>query len=163
MTKDKSTRDELVFLLTRGNAHMPFEEVVDDFPAAKMNAKFTHGKYTFWGLLEHIRRTQKDILNFIVDENYKEPEWPEDYWPGKNKKADRSAWNKTIKEFLQDRKALVKLIEDPKTDLYKKIPWGSGQTFIREILVIADHNAFELGEFSIMRQTLSAWGKNHKE
>lgn len=163
MDKDKFIREELVFLLTHGNAHMPYDEVVADFPEDKMNEVFPHGKYSFWGLLEHIKRTQKDILSFITDEGYEEPEWARAYWPLKSENADKTAWDTTIEEFLQDRHILKTLIEDPQTDLYKTIPWGNGQTFMRETLVVSDHTAFELGEFSIMRQTLSAWGKDHKE
>ncbi len=160
---DTLLRDELVSLLSHGNAHMPFEEIVAEFPEDKMNEIFPNGKYSFWGLLEHMKRTQRDILNFITDKNYKELEWPRDYWPAESEKADRATWDKTINDFLNDRNALQKLIEDPTTDLFAKIPWGTGQTFIREILVVADHNSFELGEFSIMRKTLSTWGKSHKE
>ena len=140
---------------------MTFEEAVADFPESKMNTKFTNGDYTFWHLLEHIRRTQKDILDFIINPDYKEREWPKDYWPGKNEKAAKRDWDETTSAFLKDRKKLEKLVKNPKTDLYKKIPHGTGQTIFREIIVITDHNAYHLGEFAIMRQVLSAWGKSH--
>jgi hypothetical protein len=161
MNTDKITRDELIFHLLKGNAHMPFEEAVVDFPEEKMNTLFPNGDYTFWHLLEHIRRTQADILDFMVNPEYKELEWPHDYWPEKNKKATKKDWEQTIKGFLKDRTALQKLVEDPNTDLYAKIPHGTGQTVIREIIVIVDHNAYHLGEFAIMRQVLGAWGKSH--
>ena len=185
MNTDKFTRDELVFHLFKGNAHMTFEEAVSDFPVKKMNELFTNGDYTFWHLLEHIRRTQNDILDFITNPDYKEREWPRDYWPariatparsaastadwqsvaggpGKNEKATKKDWDETISAFLKDRKKLQQLVENPKTDLYKKIPHGTGQTIFREIIVIVDHTAYHLGEFAIMRQALNAWGNNQK-
>lgn len=162
MNADKFIRDELVFQLLKGNAHMPFEEAVADFPDAKMNTLFTNGEYTFWHLLEHIRRTQADILDFMVNPDYKELEWPADYWPAPDKKATRKDWDTTVKGFLKDRAVLQKLVENPKTDIYARIPHGTGQTIMREIFVIADHNAYHLGEFAIMRQVLEAWGKSHK-
>lgn len=174
MNSEKFTRDELVFQLLKGNAHMSFEEAVAEFPEAKMNTLFTNGEYTFWHLLEHIRRTQADILDFMINPDYKELEWPADYWPARiatqsvaggpapDKKATKKDWDTTVKGFLKDRAALQMLVGDPKTDLYARIPHGSGQTVFREILVVADHNAYHLGEFAIMRQVLGAWGKSHK-
>lgn len=162
MQSESYIRSELVFHLTKGHAHMPFTEAVENFPEEHFNTKFTNGDYTFWHLLEHIRRTQEDILDFMVNDNYKEREWPKDYWPAKDAKATKEDWEKTVRDFAEDQKQLVKLIENPKTDLYKKLPQGTGQTVFREIWVIVDHNAYHIGEFAIMRQVLNAWDKNHK-
>jgi hypothetical protein len=162
MKTESALRDELVFHLLKGHAHMTFDEAVTDFPLKHINTVFTNGVYTFWHLLEHIRRTQKDILDFMVNPDYKEPRWPDDYWPGNEKKAVKKDWDKTIKGFLKDQKELQKLVEDPKTDLYKKLPHGTGQTVMREIIVVTDHNAYHLGEFAIMRQVLGAWDKKRK-
>lgn len=162
MKTEDYIREELIFHLTHGNAHMTFEDAVQDFPTNKINTKFTNGDYTFWHLAEHIRRTQADILNFVTNPNYEEIEWPKDYWPEKDEKANRAQWAKTIRDFKQDRDELIKLIKSKKVDLYKKIPKGTGQTLFREIIVVTDHNAYHLGEFAIMRQVLSAWGKSHK-
>ncbi len=162
MNTEEYIRDELVFHLTLGHAHMPFDEAIHDFPTSKINEKFLNEEYTFWHLLEHIRRTQADILNFMVNPDYKEPEWPKDYWPEKSEKANRVQWAKTIRDFKKDQKELVKLVKDNKIDLYKKIPKGTGQTVFREIFVVTDHNAYHIGEFAIMRQALNAWGKSHK-
>jgi hypothetical protein len=161
MNEEKLLRDELIFHLTVGHAHMSFEDAVADFPLDKVNALFPNGDYTFWHLLEHIRRTQNDILDFMVHSNYKDKKWPEAYWPGKNEKATKKEWDTTIKSFLKDREQLEKLVADPKTDLYKKLPHGTGQTVMREIIVVTDHNAYHLGEFAIMRQVLNAWGEKH--
>ncbi len=162
MSEEKYIRSELVFHLTQGHAHMSFVDAVVDFPEEHYNTKFTNGDYTFWHLLEHIRRTQEDILDFSVNKDYKERSWPHDYWPEKDARATQTDWERTVQEFLRDQEALKKHIEDPKTDLYQKFPHGTGQTLFREIWVIVDHNAYHIGEFAIMRQVLNAWGKDHK-
>lgn len=159
MDKDKALRDELIFQLTKGHAHMGFLDAVADFSEEKMNEKFTNGEYTFWHLLEHIRRTQNDILEFMVNPDYKEREWPKDYWPEKDKKATQKDWDKTVRLFKEDQKKLQEVVEDEKIDLYAKIPHGTGQTIMREILVIVDHNAYHIGEFAIMRQVFNNWKK----
>src|SRR5689334_14089351 len=127
MNQEKALREELVFQLTKGHAHMSFAEAVDKFPEEKMNEKFTNGDYTFWDLLEHIRRTQNDILEFIENPQYKDREWPKDYWPEKEKKAMKEDWDETVFLFHEDQKKLQTIIEDEKNDLYAKIPHGTGQ------------------------------------
>ena len=154
-------RDELIFLLIRGNAHMGFEEAVADFPDSAMNTPFPNGEYTPWHLLEHMRLTQWDILDFIRNPAYEERQWPRDYWPPRDKQATRDDWDTTIRSFLADRESLKELVADLATDLNATIPHGSGQTFQREILVVADHNAYHTGEFAIMRQVMGTWGKSH--
>lgn len=152
------TRDELIFLLMRGNAHMSFEEAVADFPDSAMNKPFPNGEYTPWHLLEHIRLTQWDILDFVGNPNYQERHWPHDYWPPTDKQATRAEWDNTIRAFLDDRQALRDLVADPTTDLSVTIPHGDGQTVMREVLVVSDHNAYHTGEFAIMRQVMGTWG-----
>ncbi len=155
-------REELIFLLTRGNAHMGFEDAVKDFPESAMNTTFPNGAYTPWHLLEHIRLTQWDILDFIRNPAYQEGQWPQDYWPSTDAQATREDWDETIRRFLADRQALKELVADPATDLNATIPHGSGQTIMREILVVADHNAYHTGEFAIMRQVMGTWGKGRR-
>ena len=159
MTDESQIREELIKLLKSGHAHMPLSEAVKDFPQKHMNTLFTNGTYSSWGLLEHIRITQWDILEFIINPNYKEISWPDAYWPPKGKNATKKDWEKTIAQFEKDNIALQKLVENPKTDLYAKIPHGDGQTIYREILVVGDHNSYHIGEFAIMRQTMGTWGK----
>ena len=159
MDKDKALRDELIFQLTKGHAHMGLADAVAAFPEEKMNDKFPNGDYTFWHLLEHIRRTQEDILEFIINPGYKDKEWPKDYWPAKDMKATQKEWDVTLEGFKEDQNKLKQLVEDGKNDLYAKIPHGTDQTIIREILVIVDHNGYHLGEFAIMRQVLNNWKK----
>ena len=155
--EDKTLREHLLALLKGGNAHMTLEEAVADFPQDKINDIFPNGEYSSWHLLEHIRRTQNDILNFIINLNYQELSWPKDYWPARSEKATKKDWEKTINSFQKDIQALEKLVASPKTDLFAKIKWGDGQTILREILLVADHNAYHIGELAIMRQTMDAW------
>ena len=159
MNQDKILREHLLSLLKGGNAHMTLDDAVKNYPVSGINDIFPNGEYSSWHLLEHIRRTQNDILNFIVDPNYKELNWPKDYWPERNKKATQKDWKQTIELFEKDTKALEKIVSNPKTNLYAKIPWGEGQTILREILLVADHSAYHIGEFAIMRQAMDTWNR----
>ena len=133
-----------------------------DFPENQYNTIFPNGTYSAWDLLEHIRITQKDILDFVINPAYKETlKWPDDYWPPKTKKANKEDWEKTITDFNHDLKKLQELAIDSKIDLSEKIAWGEGQTIVREFHLVADHNAYHLGEFAIMRQVMGTWGKTH--
>jgi hypothetical protein len=153
-------KSRLVELLTNSQAHMGFNEAVKDFPLSQINTKFPHGQYSAWGLLEHIRITQADILEFMVATKYLEKDWPKDYWPDPKLKATPKSWQATIDQYQADLKYLVKLVKDPKTQLAAKVPNGTGQTILREILVVADHTAYHIGEFAILRQVMSTWPKS---
>ncbi len=117
--------------------------------------------YSFWGALEHIRRAQADILDFIKNPKYHEQEWPKDYWPEKGTLATEADWKKTLRAYKKDRAELARLIEDPKTDLNAKAPTGTGQTILREILLAADHTAYEIGELATMRRVFGHWDITH--
>lgn len=155
--KDESLRQHLIYLLGGGGAHAKFDEVVSDFPA-KLRGKRVEGlPYTAWMLLEHMRIAQRDILDFSVNPKYKAREWPEGYWPKSEAPPNPGAWNDSIKEFKKDLKAMEDLVANSKTDLYAKIPWGEGQTVLREALLVADHNAYHLGQLVTLRRLLGAW------
>ena len=156
-------RKQLITALTTSQAHGDFASIVADFPMDRINDKAPHSDYTAWRLLEHIRRTQKDILDFMVEPVYKERQWPKDYWPEEGVIADETMWHKTIDEYQEDMKNLIKLVEDKATDLSSKVKNGDGQTIAREIIMVIDHNAYHLGEFSILRQVMGTWPKNHNK
>ena len=162
MTLDTQLREGLNALLTGGNAHMTFEQAVADFPLEHMNTNPPHVSYTPWHLLEHLRRAQWDILEFIINPEHVSPPWPEGYWPTPDEQADRAAWEKTIASFHADQHALSVLVMDPETDLVTPIPYGTGQTILREILVVADHNAYHIGEFAVLRQVMQTWNDPHE-
>jgi hypothetical protein len=161
MADELNIREHLVQLLTESHAHMTFEEAVKDFPPEQMNTVIPNGVYTAWHLLEHLRLSQWDILDFIRNPNYQEGNWPEDYWPPRDRKASREDWDRTIAGFQADRHSLVEIAHDQATDLSAPIPHGSGQTIFRELLLVADHNAYHIGEFAIMRQVMGTWGPEH--
>ena len=108
-------------------------------------------------LLEHMRIAQRDILEFTRNPDYVSPPWPAGYWPKAEAPPDDSAWNKSIRQFRRDRKAMQSLVSDPKSDLFARLPWGDGQTILREALLVADHNAYHLAQLVDVRRLLGAW------
>jgi hypothetical protein len=157
MQKDTVIRKELLALLIGGNAHMTFEEVVEGFPASRINDKAPNMPYAPWHILEHMRRAQHDIAMFILDPEFESPPWPQGYFPSVMEKTDQAGWEKIIRAFLDDRGLLEKMITDPQTDLFAPIAHAPEYTIYREILLAADHNAYHTGELAIMRQVLKAW------
>jgi hypothetical protein len=154
---DKALRKQLVELLTGGQAHAKFEEAVADLPAKLRGQKPKGMPHSPWMLLEHLRITQEDILDFSRDPKYVAPKWPEGYWPKTVAPPNASAWNKSIAAFHKDVKAMQALISNPKTDLFVRIPWGEGQTILREALLAADHNAYHIAQLVDVRRLLGAW------
>ncbi len=159
---DTVVREHILELLAGGGAHMPFAEAVADFPLASINTPFPNGTYTPWHLLEHLRISQWDILDFMRNPNYQEMDWPKDYWPPQDQQATPEDWERTITLFQADLRTLEGLVKDARTDLYARIPHGTGQTIFREMLLVADHNAYHIGEFAIMRQVMGTWPEGHK-
>jgi hypothetical protein len=150
MSKDISLREHLVKLLKGGNAHAEFEKVIEDFPVELRGKTPKGAEHSPWELLEHMRIAQSDILE--------SPNWPEGYWPGTPAPPDANAWDKSVKAFRKDLKSMCDLVSDKKTDLYAKIPHGSGQTILREALLAADHNSYHLGQTVLVRRLLGTWG-----
>jgi hypothetical protein len=153
----QALRQQLLALLKGGNAHVKFEEVVKDFPERQRGKKPEGQPHTAWRLLEHMRIAQWDILEFSRNSKHVSPEFPDAYWPETDAPPSAAAWDKSVKQFRADLKAMQDLVADPKTDLYASIPWGDGQTILREALLVADHNAYHLGELLMVRRLLGAW------
>jgi hypothetical protein len=154
---DEVVREELLALLRGGHAHMDFDEAVADFPPEAMNKTAPQVSYTPWELLEHIRIAQWDILAFIEDPDHVSPDWPEGYWPGEDETATEEAWAETVQKIRSDQEALMALVKDPETDLTAPLPHAPEYTAVREILTAADHYAYHLGEFGLMRQVMGTW------
>ena len=153
----EALRQQLTRLLDGLDAHMPFEDAVRDFPNEAMNHRPPNVDYTPWHLVEHLRLTQADILDYVTNPDYVEPEWPREYWPEPTASATRAAWDATITGFLADRAAIRALITDEDRDLFAVIPGTPGHTLLREVRIVADHNAYHVGEFAILRQVMGTW------
>jgi DinB superfamily len=154
---DQSLRDHLLELLRGGSAHLTFDKAIEGLPANLRGARAQDLPHTPWQLLEHLRLAQWDILDFSRNPDYEELKWPDDYWPETAAPPDDGAWDRSVEQFRSDLKAMADLVADPKTDLFAKIPWGKGQTILREALLIADHNAYHVGQMVTLRQSLGAW------
>ena len=150
-------REQVLALLKGGNAHVSFDNVFKDFPANLRGVKPNGAPHTAWQLLEHMHIAQWDILEFSRSAKHVSPEWPGGYWPKTEKPPDENAWKKSLASFKRDLKAMEKLVADPKTDLYTRIPHGTGQNIYREALLVADHNAYHLGQLVLLRRLLGAW------
>ena len=155
---DTEVRQHLVWLLEGGHAHTKFDDVVAKFPKDKIGVRPEGSPYSAWELLEHIRLAQEDILRFSLSADYVSPAWPEGYWPGKPAPVHEADWDKSIRAFRKDLTEFIGLIRDREHDMYKKFPWGDGQTLMRQALLIADHNSYHLGELVLVRRLLGIWG-----
>jgi len=155
--KDKALREHVVYLLDGGGAHVKFDEVVTGIPPKLLGQKPASLPHSLWMLLEHLRIAQWDILEFSRNAKHVSPKWPEGYWPKTEAPSTAAVWNAGVKKFRLDLKAMQDLVKDPKTDLLARIPWGDGQTILREALLVADHNAYHLGQMLDARRLLGAW------
>ncbi len=155
MDTQQELKQQLLNYLEGEHAHKSLDGAVKGFPTGLMNTRHDGVPYTFWQLLEHIRITQNDVIEFIQNPKYKEKEWPKDYWPKKD--GDLKQWKLSIINYKKDLQELKKIVKNPKTDLLAKIPHGQGQTLLREAMLIVDHNAYHIGEFILMRRTLNIW------
>ena len=153
---DQALREQLISLLDGGNAHMSFDEFVRDFPVDKCGDRIEGLPYTAWQVLEHMRIAQWDILEFSRTANHVSPKWPKGYWPGEGQTGSPELWNETVEKFQNDLEAFEDLLRDPATDLLAKIPHGTGQTILREALVLADHNSNHLGALLVMNRIIKS-------
>jgi hypothetical protein len=154
---DKALRRHLLNLLHGKGAHVDFDAAVNGFPPDLRGKRPEGAAHSPWEILEHMRIAQWDILEFSRDAKHVSPDWPGGYWPKTPAPPDAHAWDKSIRAFRADLKAMCDLVEDPSTDLYARIPHGEGQTILREALLVADHNSYHLGEFVQTRRLLGAW------
>jgi hypothetical protein len=153
----KQLREHLLDLLNGGGAHARFDDAVKDMPEKLRGLKPEGLPHSAWMLLEHLRLAQWDILEFSRNSKYKSPKWPDDYWPKTEAPGSTAAWNKSVQQFRKDLKAMQDLVGNPKTDLYARIAWGDGQSILREALLLADHNAYHVGQLVDVRRLLGDW------
>lgn len=147
----------VVDFLTGRHAHATFDDAIADWPVELRGTKAKGLPHTGWQLLEHLRIAQWDILEFSRSADHVSPEWPEGYWPDHDAPPDDAAWTESVRLFQGDLKTMGDLVRDPATELFAKIPWGKGQTILREALLVIDHNAYHVGQLVTLRQALGAW------
>jgi hypothetical protein len=152
-----SLREHLLYLLGGGGAHLDFDKAVAGLPAELRGAKPAGQPHTPWRLLEHLRLAQWDILRFCVDPAHASPDWPGGYWPSGDAPPDAATWDRSVEAFRADLRAVRDLVADPASDLFEPLPHGQGQTLLREALLVADHNAYHLGQLVLVRRLLGAW------
>lgn len=153
-TNDTILRDHLLKLLDGGEAHIFFEELNEGFPVNLCHEKIDGLPYTAWQVLEHVRIAQWDIMEFARNADYVSPDFPEGYWP--EEAGSPELWEGTIAKIRDDLRQMEAIVTDPSTDLFKRIPHGTGQTMLRQALLIADHNSYHLGALTLMKRLLAA-------
>ncbi len=153
---DRILRDHLLEFLRGNSAHIDFKTAVQDFPPALYGEKPQGAPHSAWQLLEHIRFTLHDLLEFCTNPKYTEPEWPKDYWPESAAPPSTEGWAAAVRAVNEDLTAFEKLADDPGSNLYAQIPWGNGQTLLREILLAGDHTSYHLGQLVMLKKQLTA-------
>ncbi|MGH9431694.1 MAG: DinB family protein [Terriglobia bacterium] len=153
----KALREHVLYLLKGGGAHVDFEKAIARLPVKARGMRPQGAPHSPWEIIEHLRIAQWDILQFSVDSQHVSPPWPEGYWPDSPAPARAQAWERAVRDFRRDSEAMQKLVSNPATDVLAPIPHGSGQTILREALLVADHNAYHLGELVLVRRLLGAW------
>jgi hypothetical protein len=149
-----SLRTHIINLLTKAEAHVDVRSTLESFPPDLWGRKPEGAPHTPWQLLEHMRIAQWDILHFSLDPNHVSPKWPEEHWPESDTPKNAKDWEQSIQKFLADLDAVCDFVRDPSRDLFALIPHGSGQTLLREALLVADHNAYHLGQLVMIRRIL---------
>jgi len=154
---EESLRKHLVDVLSGHGAHIDWKGTFAGVPPKMRGVRPRGLPYSLWELLEHMRIAQWDILEFSRDAKHASPEWPAGYWPATQAPPTASAWDKSLKSFEKDLAAMKKLVSNPKTDIFAKIPHGTGQTILREAILVADHNSYHLGQALSVRRILGIW------
>lgn len=161
-TSSDPLRTQLMRLLDWEEAHVGFDKAVDGVPADRRGSLAPGFEHSVWQLLEHMRLAQKDILDFCVNTQYVHTlKWPDDYWPRNPVPPGETAWDASLKDFKADREALKQLAQDTGVDLFALVPTGKGQqTYLRALLLVADHNAYHVGQLVAVRRALGIWHKD---
>jgi uncharacterized damage-inducible protein DinB len=154
---DAALRELLSKQLAWEDAHASFDAAVANVPVEARGQQPAGVPHSLWQIVEHLRRAQHDILDFCRNADYQELKWPDDYWPPSPEPPQAGAWDESIAQYREDRRAFQDLTLDPDIDLYARIPHGSGQTYLREILLAADHAAYHVGQLVLVRRLLGIW------
>ena len=158
MPDDSALRAHLLELLRGGHAHTTFDDAVRDLPTDLAGVRPEGSPHSAWELVEHIRIAQEDILRFSQSASHVSPPWPKGYWPKSPQPKDAAQWAASVEAARRDLAEFEGMVRDPSRDLFRKFAWGEGQTLLREAMLIADHNAYHVGQLVIVRRLLGAWG-----
>ena len=154
---EQALREQLLKVIDWEEAHVPFDRAVKGIPPSMRGVVPNGWEHSAWQLVEHIRIAQADILEFSITAKYNAKKWPDDYWPKASAPRNAAAWSKSIAEIRTDRKKLQQLAKNPRIDLTAEIPHGTGQTYLREILLVAAHNSYHIGQIVSLRKQLGIW------
>ena len=157
MSSDSTLRSHLTDLLTARQAHCTFEDAVAHIPPARRGERPNELPYSVWELVDHLRRAQRDILDYCRDPNYEAHDWPEEYWPDTTSPPNEEAWDESVSRFKKDRSAMCDLVTDETIDLYDTVPSSNEHTYLREAMLVADHNAYHIGQIVTVRRQLGLW------
>lgn len=157
-TNNEAVLEQLIALITQGNAHITFDDAVKNIPFNILGEKPGNLPYSIWQIVEHIRIAQSDILDFSINSEYKTLQWPDEYWISEGNPANEAAWQNSLKQIQNDRNEFIQLLTDNNTNLYEPFPYGQGQNLFREALLIADHTSYHTGQIILIRRLLNNWG-----
>ena len=157
--RELALRDQLYELLRGAHAHVDVLSALKDFPAKLYGKKPKGAAHSAWEILEHMRIALRDLWEFSTSPEYVEKKWPDDYWPTEDAPPSKDDWKKSVKALKSDFAAFEKLVQDPDSNLYAEIPWGEGQTLLREVMLACTHTSYHLGELVLLRRQLGAWKK----
>ena len=155
--KEQKYRQTLIEFLQQGAAHLPVKDILSDIKAENRHKRFAASVHTIWEELEHLRIAQEDIIRYTLDPSWQSPDWPQGYWPADTTELAESKWQKSLKSFFTNLDEVCAIIENSSIDLTDTIPHGQWRTYLREILLIIDHNAYHLGKIVQLRKLLGDW------
>ena len=157
MTTSDPLRRQLVRYLDSSEAHASTDAALAGLAPELRGERPEGSPHSPWELLEHIRITQDDILDFCRNPQYKERHWPADYWPKSAAPPTATSWDESVAQYHADLAALRAIAEDESIDLFSRIPHGDGQTYLRELLLVVDHTSHHIGQLILVRRLLGAW------
>ncbi len=157
MDRDAALREHVLTLLTARRAHCTFEDAVARMPSGRRGERPEALPYSVWELVEHIRRAQHDILVYCRNASYEMPDWPGDYWPEAPAPSRPAAWDESVAQVEEERDALCDFARNDDVDLYDTVPSSDEHTYLRELLLVADHNAYHVGQIVTVRRQLGLW------
>lgn len=154
---DSGLRKALVEVLNGENAHVTARRALDGVKPRLRNVRPPGAPHSIWEMLEHLRIAQEDILRYTLDASWVSPAFPDHYWPAPTPRLTEKAWSSSVSQFFADLEEVIKLAGNTRIDLTAKIPHGEGRTYLRQVLLVADHNAYHLGQIVQVRKLLGDW------